>query len=402
MKRFLLFVFLIISALAYSQSPKGKLFFSRSSPDSKSGRLGYIEYPAESTTIIDTLALSTFSIDDNLLYTASSPVKIYNLQNNKLTDSIPNSDAYLIKNWGDQIIICSWSHPHFRVYQKNNLSEIYTLDSTVVPQGIYDLAIVNDKAFLSYDTTVIAIDLSRKQLDSVIFTPHPFPFAGYNFKLIPALDDLLIDVEYSTGAYRFSLLRLNTDNYKIDSLFHHMGVGFNQFIVPVKELVYFIFYPSNYNLLTDSLLIQSDSMTYLPLAYDSVSNALFLVNQTFDSILFRDASNVFSKPVAKPFAISYVQFHADNALGGNKVKDKLHQSKFSVSPTISTGLFHIESESPLENKILVVYNLYGGIVRTVRLHSSRNIVSLANLPNGIYFVQIKGIGQTEKVIVSGK
>jgi type IX secretion system substrate protein len=402
MKQLLLIIFSVTISFAFGQSPKGKLYFSKSSTDSKSGRLGYIDYPSESTKIMDTLAINTFSIYANLLYTASAPVRIYTLLNDKLTDSILNSDAYLIQNWEDQIITCSRKQPHFRVYQRNSLIEIYTLDSTIVPQGIYDLAIAGNKAFLSYDTTVIAIDLPKKQLDSVISTPHPFPFAGYNFKLIPALGDLIVDVEYATGAFRFSLIRLHTDNYKVDSLFHHMGVGFNQFIVPAKELVYFLFYPSNFNLLTDSLLIQSDSATYQPLAYDSISKALFLYNQPFDSIFFRDASGVFSKPVAKPFYISFVQFQADKALGGLNLESGSPQTEFTVSPTISDNLFFIESENPLENKTLIIYNLQGQMVRNINLHASRNILSMSGQPPGIYFVKIKGMFQTKKIIVSRK
>lgn len=71
-------------------------------------------------------------------------------------------------------------------------------------------------------------------------------------------------------------------------------------------------------------------------------------------------------------------------------KDKPKELILNVFPNPSRGVFNINSNTPLKNTELNIFNSNGQLVASLYIQDKKSVkVSLENLPNGIYLLQIK-------------
>ena len=72
--------------------------------------------------------------------------------------------------------------------------------------------------------------------------------------------------------------------------------------------------------------------------------------------------------------------------------DNSSENRFTISPNPSTsGVFYISAYNNLKSYNYTVQDALGNVIKQVSFNgSNKNVVDLASLSNGVYFIKIKG------------
>ncbi|MBT3207349.1 MAG: T9SS type A sorting domain-containing protein [Bacteroidetes bacterium] len=275
MKNSFFLVSVLLSFSLSAQTPDGKLFIQLGSSNYQSPKtLGYIEYPQEQYIFIDSVNITDMIISENSLFVASDNIYEYDLSTNQKIDSIENSQAFQIKIWENYLIVKSLFAPYISAYDINNNSLDFYFDTTQVAYCPADFTIFDDKAFLVFNNTVQILDLLSQDTIASVQTPHPFQFGGMNYFIFEIDGEIYIDVEYATGAPRFSLIKMNPQNYLVETLFHQ-EMAYNPWKPIVGDnIIYISHFPSYYDILLDTMISATWGSSFA-IDYDPISNSVF-------------------------------------------------------------------------------------------------------------------------------
>jgi len=284
MRYLTLLLFLIMFEL-HGQTPQGRLFLHLSgSGASQPYTLRYLDFSTSSLVTVDSGYVTDMIRINNMLYIANNTVYGYNLNSLQLTDSLQNLGASKLEQWNNYMIVTSTTAPHFRVFDiNNNYSPVFSLNTNKVPVLPNDICTDSSFAYLVYDTTLQIINMVQQDTLITLQTPHPFAWAGMNFFVLPTINGVYIDVEYATGAPRFSLLKLDQQNMQVDSVFHWEFDHNSIKPVVANDVIYLAHFLSYYNTTTDSLvqavynqafIVEHDPATNLIFKYDPMNNTL--------------------------------------------------------------------------------------------------------------------------------
>ena len=296
--RNLCFLFLLCCGCrAWAQSPEGILFYFTGPGGFPPAHLACIEYPEETFSVVDTIQLEDVAAGDARLYAASYiGVIIYNTTDLQAVDTLPGAYARSLAVWNGNLAVASIAHPFFRVYDAQSHSLLFSLDSTKVSYTPSEILIDNDKAYLMLSNTVVVVDLALQDTLAGVATPHPYPSQGYNYFMVDGGDDLYIDVEYATGALRFSMLRMNKSSYFVETVFHREGYSNYSQPVVAGDWIYLLGFDSHYDIALDSLFISADQSP-LCLEFDEGSEAVFLYYNNLMNGIGYFASGSFSDTI---------------------------------------------------------------------------------------------------------
>ena len=285
MRRLLPLLFVVVYSTAYSQGPKGKLYMITGTGGVVPPVLSFVEYPGGTYTVVDTIQLSDFLVaNDKLVAATLGDIVFYDTSGYQITHTIHNVSARHLASSNNQLAAVSIANPYFRIYDLSTGSLLFGIDTTELADIPNDVQLSGDKAYVLLGDSLMIIDLLQQKVDTILYTPHPFAFAGYNFHMIEADNDLYITVEYITGALRTSLIRMNKITLAFDTVYHLEGYGgFNRPIL-AGDRIYMYAFDSYYDITHDQLHLSPNLWYPHVIDYDDQSEALFLYNYTVNGV----------------------------------------------------------------------------------------------------------------------
>jgi hypothetical protein len=382
-------LFLIVLTISWHHGisqPAGKLYFhTQGSSFNQKGVLGYITHPGAQISFIDSTNLTDFIISGNDLYVANGNIYRYSIATNQLTDSITGTDAHQLGVWNNRLIALSNTAPHFRVYDTSTKNLVFALGTGKVSYKPNDILVTGNRAFLLLNDSVIVIDMLLQDTVARFFTFHPFPFAGVNSYVIEKGGFLYVDVEYITGAVRFSLLKIDKTTYQISTLFHYEGAGSFYRPVLLDDNIWLAFLPSRYNIPMDSLTIVPN-FDSIAVAADSISHSLFVHNLNSKQIYYLHQS------IAGGFATLPNQL--TKAVFISSLSTKSHEANvqdqsFTIYPNPANDKFTVKWLPHDFNPIFRLYNSLGKLLQEFNTPPGNvsQTISTAGYPAGIYWLQ---------------
>ena len=381
-----------------SQIPEGKLFIytQKTSPNDKD-LLACIEYPSVQYSVIDSTTLTDFLIYNNMIYIANDNIYVYNVNSFQKEDSILNTTVNQLVLWNNKLVFSSIAPPHFRVCNIDSTYNIaFVIDTPIIKAMPMDFIISGDWAILAIDTNLVIVDMLIHDTLAVVGIDAPLKWAGYGSRLIEANNVVFVDLEYYTGAPRFSFVRLDKLNFKTDSVFHvemNMNVYKPQ---AVNERIYLTEYPSYYDTNTDSLFLYG---FYSPFAieHDSSTGCIFVYNDINCEILCYDDTVAISNIA--------IQGHFKKALWHPQITSSIfsndHNNGFNIYPLPCKDQLKIDFPEKIFLWYISIYNVNGQQVyyETLKDKYSSLVVNFSNYKTGIYFITIAtGEGKYSKKI----
>lgn len=383
--------FLLIAAEA--QNPQGKLFiYEQKSSGSEKDILGCIQYPSLQYSVIDTTELSDMAVYNSSLYIANKNVYIYKISTLTKVDSIVNTDAGNICIWNDKLICSCDKAPYFRVYDiLNNHSTDYVIDTPKISQMAMDMVITDDLAFLTIDTTVLIIDLVLKDTLAYIPVNAPLTWAGYSAFLINAMGDVYVDLEYWTGAPRFSFVKVDNINLRTDSVFHvemNMNVYKPQ---AANDKIYLTEYPSYYDITTDSLHMSGFYSPYA-IEYDSSSGYIFVYDDISNTILCYDDTTIVNTLALTQY-LKNALWYPESITSIHSFSDKINL--IDLYPVPAHEKINITISESFANIDLVIYDAGGQAIlsKKVTLNDKSFYFNISSLVPGLYFIEMESSGR---------
>lgn len=405
MRRLIILIAILLTLNSLCKAQKGKLFLqSYNFLSNNTGIIGYINYPEEQYKMLDTINILDFIINNDTLFTGGKNIYYYNIPTDQKLDSLINVNAKKIRIWKNNLVITSKDHPYFRVYNISNKSLIFSLDSLKTPNTSADMLVSDNKAFILFSKSIQVIDLLAQDTIATLLTPHPYQWAGFNTYLFEINDKLYIDVEYATGATRFSLLEFDKYNFNIRPVFHKEFEANFYKPLPIGDKIYMLGFDSYYDFTSDTLIVNSQ---YYPVAieYDKISNSIFLYKpNTLTINYYHDGS--YSDSVLIPASIINAIFYNDNANFGDDSDNRTQA--FSVFPNPGKGKFTLVfGENQFNKGLLAIYDVMGNKILEERLSESSiqckefKEFDLSNFKNGTYLLQINSdnVSLTKKIVL---
>ncbi|HXH18003.1 MAG TPA: T9SS type A sorting domain-containing protein [Chitinophagales bacterium] len=338
MRIFFLCLFCFTCNLSISQQPSGRLYFFTAPGGIPPPYAGFIQYPEMSIHHIDDVQLLDFAVKGDKLFAGTlQGVIIYDTANYQPLDTIQVSYPRHLAAWGENLVVTSASKPHFRVYD-NSHTLLFSLDSAILPIEPFGIGVTGNHAFLLLSNSILIVDLIAEDTIATVTTPHPFPFGGYNYFLTDAGDDFYIDVEYATGALRFSMMRINKATLVADTVFHREGYSNYTPPVAARDKIYLLAFDSHYDITNDSLHISANQGNPLTVEYDKVSTALFLSNHGNEVVYLLDGT--FSDTVSITGNLERALFIPDEADTVNWINDK-RTAEVSVYPNPVLNVLYV-------------------------------------------------------------
>jgi len=378
---------MFICLSVYSQNPTGRMYVHLTPTGALPNTLGYIQYPAAQYNLIDVTNLTDMVINNNMLYVADTNVYVYNLLTNIKTDSLSGINAIDLDIWNNYLIVSSSVAPYFKVFDiNNNYSLSFSLDTNKVNYKPADIAVLNNKAYLIFGNSLQIIDLLLQDTIATLPTPHPLSWAGYNMFAFEAMGEIYIDVEYATGAPRFSLLKLNEQNQTVDSVFHQ-EMAYNPWKpVVANSIIYFAYFNSHYDIINDSLVMATWGSSF-PIDYDTVSNSVFVYDVVANQ-LFYSTNGVSSAPYILQSYINKALYLP--VLVTSEKEYFAKEPAVMVYPNPVEDDFTIKFEESVDVEKICFYNNCGKLQRGDIIEKTGRCIklSVSNLPAGIYYLHI--------------
>lgn len=377
-----------ISVLA--QNSAGKLFlYTQKSAPNETDKLAFVEYPSVQYTIVDSTSMTDFIILGNRIYVADENIYLYDLTSLLKLDSIMNTHAQKLCNWNDKLVITSSSPPYLRGYDiSNNYSLDFVIDTPKIVMMPMDIIVSGDWAILTIDTSIMIIDLLVEDTLACIGINAPLQWAGYSSSLIEANNAVYIDLEYWTGAPRFSFVKLDKVNFKTDSVFH-VEMNMNVYKpLAVNERIYLTEYPSYYDTNTDSLFLYG---FYSPFAieHDSSTACIFVYDDISGEILCYDDTVAISNIMVQGYlkkALWHPQI-TSSILSGDM------DAEFSIYPSPCKNELNIDFADKKSPRNISIYNIRGERVFYESFNNEHSGLKLnvKNYKTGLYFIEIETI-----------
>ena len=378
-------VLLIISFQSFGQTPQGKLLVHCSS--STPSKLAYFDFLSATPVIFDTIELTDMIQMNNTLFVADNDVYAYDLVSLQKTDTITGIFANKLEKWNNNLIVLSTAAPYFRVFNITTHNLIFSLNVSKVPMIPNDVAVSANKAFLVYDSTLQIVDLLIQDTLATLPTPHPFPFGGINYFVFPVLNEIYIDVEYATGAPRFSLLKLDQTNMIVDTVFHHEMDHNSAKPVVSNNIIYLAHFLSFYDVITDSLIIAPYNASFV-VDLDPSINILFVYNPLYNTISTY-SYNTLIQTYNLPGWLNMALFVP--AIPTEINDTRVFRENIRIFPNPFTDALNIEGNGEGGYLKISMYDLNGNRLLYSIADSRNEIIKLktANIRDGIYFLVIE-------------
>lgn len=386
MRQILTLSLLCLSLLSYSQ-PIGQLYYN-CGPFGGSYHVSYIDYPSQNVVRIDSGISSDFHLNDDEIYISGEKIWIKDRITGAVKDSMPPNDVIHISSHGNQIVTFHQNIPYFRVFDRQTLVKIYSLDSLKVPIWASDLLVYDNKAYLSYQESVVVVDLAAHDTLATVATIHPYPNQGFNDKMVEIDGKIYISVEYATGAFRFSFMRIDPATLQVDTASHFFGGGFNRFIVAGDHKVFCLYYESYFDVIGDSLKADpAQTPPWQVVAYDEKSKTPFLLNEISGGISYVDVGGGLSNPIASGCSVYEAEFVPENQTGGVMTKDQ--QQKLKVYPNPANHSFYLSGVDTDRNYSLSAYDINGRLVYFDPIVELDKVIDVKSWETGIYQIVVQ-------------
>lgn len=397
LKWFIAFSFFL--SMAQAQVPQGKLYLHTfPAPGHLLGDLGYIDYPSGQYQSFDSLNVTEMCylagrlyVGEAFQFNGSTDIRVYDTQTHQLTDSIVGVNPNQLATWKNKLIFSSYAQPAFRVYDLGGDSLLFALDSTKVPDAL-DILISGDSAYVSAGNRITVIDLNLRDTVATIELPALFVGVAYANWLTEIQGNMYIAMEYATGAYRSGLFRLNLHTLAADSVRHIEGyVNLYPFVATTDRL-YFAWFRSYYNFLTDSLYLDPD-FDQFALAYDAAHEALMVHDLSAKTVnLWYQDSLVGTAAVPQTIDVAlFVPGSGSTAIG----RHTPIKAPFLLFPNPAQDALSLQFSAPATRSVRII----DALGRTCWQHTddlaplSELRISLQQLSPGPYWVEVQEAGR---------
>ncbi len=370
---------------ALSQSPpQGRLFVHTAQAANKPlGELGYIDYPSATYTALDSLEVNDLLVIGQDLFTAGQTLYKIDTDTGEKMDSLSGVHALQVAKWSDKLVLLAAEAPYFRVYDYGNQFQLtYAIDSSRIHGQFTDLLIQHDRAYVLIDSQLQVVDL---WLQDTLYSVDHFQgpsFGKYQY-LIEAGGEIYIDFSFQIFVPRFALFHLDQQR---DSL---IGVLFqgnyeNEYPpVVVEDKIYLTGGFNHWNYL-DKRFIIDDALPIFPIAYDSLSQSLFVHDLNQNEVSFYQQGNL-SLPQGLNGVTRLAAFVHRTSSGledqkkwgislfPNPVKEKLYV-KFSANKPVNIKMLDLTGKAV--------------IVQQLPAHQALTMFDVSYLPKGLYVVEM--------------
>ena len=273
MKNNYILIVLLFPLVVLAQ-PQGKLFIH--SGFVSGSELGFIQYPQNLYHFIDSIDLDDMLVVNDQLLVSNDKIYFYDIAALAKIDSINTNNAYLMDYDNNRLVVAKMEAPFLEVYNLSSKNLIFSLNANKVKSQPIDILIDMDRAYLLYDTSLVVVDLNLQDTIATIATASQNFFPAYNQYLINKGNKVYIDVEFATGAPRFSILSLDKSTLQLENVLFYEFVDTPFEPVLAGNKLYMSFFPSYYDIAVDTFVYFQNSNTTYPLCYDVNSNTIFL------------------------------------------------------------------------------------------------------------------------------
>lgn len=405
MKSYALLVLAILApALLWAQNLNGFLWLS-GTDSTGNPVVGYTDYlNTGNWVLVDTLRVTNWSTENNV--SSVLAVADGNLYSSYQTGPTPvlnqvvaTGDAVLVEKeaGGSETMYSVHSTaPYFRAYSETNGQLLTSLDTTLVRSQPHDFKVWNNRAYLLYGNHFEVVDIWFPSTVDSIHTPHPLQNQNFNtyFAMNAAHDRLLIQVDYATGAPRFSVLEVDLSNNAVHTVFHAEFMYNPTVLTMDDDAIYFGEYPSRYVLADDTIIYATGSQEYIfeaqathdfatgfvGIDYDGTANSFLAPNYSDISTIARVGSSV---SVLQGPVIS----GAWQPIIGSSVPKLNAGANLDVWPNPARNQLQIRSTSGSLHA-LTVLDVSGHRVRTpIALDGAKARLDITELAAGVYFLR---------------
>jgi len=396
MKKLIIIIYLIFPFILFGQL-QGKLFIH--SGFVSNNELGYIQYPQNQYYTIDNSNPDDMIICGDKLIISNDKIYFYDINTLSRIDSILTIYATKLAFENNKLAVIKSEPPYFEVYNISTKNLIFSLDTNKIKLQAVDLLIDMGKAYLLFDTTLSIVDLNMPDSIKNFTTHYPFPFGAYNQNLCKKDNKIYIDVEYATGAPRFSLLSYNKNTNQIETVFHGDFIDTPYEPVVAENKIYMSVFPSHYNITNDTFIYIPNANNTYPLTYDNFSNTIFLY-KPFSLMVNYLHNDTLGNDVIIPTYINKSVYYNEANTGIASNNDEMEI--LNIFPNPAKDYINIKMNIALESE--AVFEMYdnSGILSVsdiINIGSNNKLIDIKNLKAGLYFYNI--FNQYKK-IASGK
>lgn len=381
--------------------------------------IGYYLYPGgQFRTVADFSARDMAKVDD-IIFVAPQPgpggrydsLQAISSSSDLALGKVPgNFTAGNVERWNDKLVVSCGEAPWLRVLDAMPpYTEVYNLPLlNVLNREPFGMTVYNDRAYMWTDSMFAVIDLSRRQLESVISFPSGFLVQSEFNAILGAADSayLLLSMgrnansRDSVSVYYINLPQRSLefrDQYVVSGLLAFPGVG-------AGDIIHFSRYRAYYDPATGKIVQDMPGQTFLPgqaSSYDKVSNTLVVMeeasfNRQFMWLEHGDTIINNLSPIRLPerTVIVWNTLFIDNLTLPIKPETA---SLIKVYPNPAKDIVHIDAPGGEQYEL---YTLQGARVAGGSIILGKGTIQLGGLAAGSYLCNISGRhGLQQKLIL---
>ncbi len=372
--------------------PQGKLFVHSGFVSNQ--ELGYIQFPQNQYYSMDTIDMDDMLIVDDQLLISNGNIYIYDITTLSKIDSILTVSSYLMDYDNNRLVITKTEAPFFEVYDFNTKTLIFSLNTDKIKSQPVDILVDMGKAYLLFDTSLVIVDLNLQDTIVAFSTTQPLWFPAYNQYLINKGNKIYIDVEFATGAPRFSILSLDKSTLQLENVLFYEFVDTPFEPVLVDDKLYMSFFPSHYDIPADSFYyFQNTNMSY-PVCYDAISQTVFLYQPSGFKINYFNNS-IYSPDVIIPTYMNKAVYYNEGIIGIATLNEKENLINVYPNPACNELNIVLPFEETVNLIRIVATNGDLTLVHPDK-KSAQYAVDISQLADGMYFVELQSESHTYK------
>jgi hypothetical protein len=355
-------------------------------------------------------------VDGNYIYVAADSLLLkYDKNTLTLSDQVTIEGIRKMAIWNDQIIVTigesSIAHnAYVRVFDKNSLSFIYELNTSVGPiYSVEGVAVISDTAYLGVNNSLLdwanpkgligMIDLNNQtymgevDIDPDGKNPDNLMVSGNKLYTLNNTDFTNSSVtEFNTADRSFITTSLNASSGCGASALAANNVFYHKYEID-----------TNWVDVNSTLNLFNITDQSIDTIYPNLKNVYGMVDDPINGQIYLTTTDFFSSGMA--YTMDYTGTLTDSfAVGispGNialdvrelvGVNEVMGEGQFSVHPNPSSSVLYIEAEDGSEAYSLMITDIDGRRVYSdVTNHSVRRAVDIENWPAGVYMIYIDAI-----------
>ncbi|MFZ4399739.1 MAG: T9SS type A sorting domain-containing protein [Bacteroidales bacterium] len=383
MKRLQILILFIFPFFVLGQ-PIGKLFINTGFVSNN--ELGYIQYPQNQYHSIDSIDVDDMLIVNNKLLVSNAKIYIYDIATLSKTDSINNTDAYMLAYENNKLAVSRTQPPYFEVYDFTTKNLLFSLNTNKIKSMPVDILLDMDKAYLLFDTSIVIVDLNLQDTiaTKAVFSNYSYP--AYNQYLINYGNKIYIDTEIATGAPRFSIFSLDKTTHQIQQELFYEFVDTPFEPILAENKMYMSFFPSYYDITADTFMHFQNSYMFYPLCFDDISNSFFLYKPTNFKVSYF-YNNTYSPEITVPTYINKAVYLNEAVSVTPELIDITNNISIYPNPANKEVNIQLPNEEEVKEIRMIAIN---GVqtVKSINKTISQRKIDISQLADGMYFVEI--------------